>query len=168
MSGSRWISFLVYTLLRLLVFVAVWLLVQVITPWRGLVAVAVAILISGGISLFLLDRPRGQVALGVDAFMRRINDRIEASARAEDVEDDGPVARRADAVDGAGRGSAETAGQGADHQPQGGGQTEGEDHDAGLLQHRDQGRSADMGVDRSGGADHREQADQAQEQPPGR
>lgn len=83
-SRSRWISFLVYTLLRLLVFAAVWLLVQVVTPWRGLLAIAVAILISGGISLFLLDRPRGQLAVGVDAFMKRINDRIEASARSED------------------------------------------------------------------------------------
>lgn len=90
-SRSRWISFLVYSVLRLLVFAAVWLLVQILTPWRGLLAIAVAILISGGISLFVLDRPRGQVAMGVDAFMRRMNERIEASARAEDVDDQGPV-----------------------------------------------------------------------------
>lgn len=87
MSRSRWISFLVYTLLRLLVFAAVWLLVQIVTPWRGLLAIGVAILISGGISLFVLDRPRGQLAVGVDGFMRRMNERIEASARAEDVDD---------------------------------------------------------------------------------
>jgi len=90
-SRSRWISLLVYSGLRLLVFAAVWLLVQILTPWRGLLAIAVAILISGGISLFVLDRPRGQVAMGVDAFMRRMNERIEASARAEDVDDEGSV-----------------------------------------------------------------------------
>jgi len=72
-SRARWVAFLFYTLLRLLLFGAVWLLVQILTPWRGLLAIAVAILISGGISLFVLDRPRGQLAVGVDAFIRRIN-----------------------------------------------------------------------------------------------
>lgn len=87
-EGPRWVSVVVYTLLRVLVLVAVWVLIQVVTPWRGLTAIAVALLISGGISLFLLDRPRGQMAIGVGSFLQRINDRIDASARAEDVDDD--------------------------------------------------------------------------------
>ena len=111
-SRSRWISFLVYTLLRLLVFAAVWLLVQVVTPWRGLLAIAVAILISGGISLFLLDRPRGQLAVGVDAFMKRINDRIEASARSEDDELGDEDIRRDEGDGGQAPGSAREASPG--------------------------------------------------------
>jgi hypothetical protein len=94
-SRSRWISFLVYSGLRLLVFAAVWLLVQILTPvartpgHRGGNPRSAA-----GISLFVLDRPRGQVAMGVDAFMRRMNERIEASARAEDVDDQAPSCPR--------------------------------------------------------------------------
>lgn len=138
---------MVYTLLRLVLFAAVWVLVWVITPWRGLVAIAVAILISGGISLFLLDRPRGQMAVGVNAFMQRINDRIEASTRAEDVDEPLP-------------GGGE---HGEDHgQP---GSVGKHDH-PGLLEDGDQPGTGDTAAQHADGPDGREQSEQAEQQPP--
>jgi hypothetical protein len=79
---------IVYTGLRLGVFLAVWLLVQWVTGLRGLMALALAIVISGAISLLLLNRQRDAMSTGVARFFRRINERIDASTRAEDV--DGP------------------------------------------------------------------------------
>ena len=143
-SRARWVAFLFYTLLRLLLFGAVWLLVQILTPWRGLLAIAVAILISGGISLFVLDRPRGQLAAGVDAFIRRINDRIDASARAEDIDVPG-------------------GDQGASH-----GDSEGKHDQAGLLEHADEvsaDHSRPNGPDRHEG---RAPADESAQKPPAR
>jgi len=80
-------SLLVYTGLRLAVFLAVWLLVQWLTGLRGLMALALAIVISGAISLLLLNRQRDALSSGVARFFRRINERIDASTRAEDVDD---------------------------------------------------------------------------------
>lgn len=82
-------SLLVYTGLRLAVFLAVWLLIQWITGLRGLMALALAVVISGAISLLLLNRQRDAMSAGVSRFFRRINERIDASTRAEDV--DGPA-----------------------------------------------------------------------------
>lgn len=73
-----------YTGLRLGLLLLVWLTLLLLTPLTPLVAALAAVLISGAISLFVLDRQRsavGQVAAG---FFGRINERIEASARAED------------------------------------------------------------------------------------
>ncbi|MFM8352773.1 MAG: DUF4229 domain-containing protein [Actinomycetales bacterium] len=81
-------SLIMYTSLRLGVFLAVWLLVQWVTGLRGLMALALAIVISGAISLLLLNRQRDAMSTGVARFFRRINERIDASTRAEDV--DGP------------------------------------------------------------------------------
>lgn len=87
-NRPRWLAVTIYSVLRLLIFVVVWLPLQFLTPLRGLLALVVALAISGTISIFLLDRPRGEVATGLAAFMQRMNDRIEASARAEDEADD--------------------------------------------------------------------------------
>lgn len=81
----------VYTGLRLAVLAAVWLLIQVITPMRGLLAIAVALVISGVISFVLLDRSRDSASVGLSGVFRRIDERIERSKTAEDV-DDVPVA----------------------------------------------------------------------------
>ncbi|MFM7145795.1 MAG: DUF4229 domain-containing protein [Actinomycetales bacterium] len=81
-------SLIMYTSLRLGVFLAVWLIVQWVTGLRGLMALALAIVISGAISLLLLNRQRDAMSTGVARFFRRINERIDASTRAEDV--DGP------------------------------------------------------------------------------
>ncbi len=81
-SGAA--SIALYTVMRLGLFVAVWLLLQLITPLRGLWAVVVAILASGVISLFLLGRQRAAMSAVVGGFFGRINDRIDAASRGED------------------------------------------------------------------------------------
>jgi hypothetical protein len=85
-QGSVWI----YTGMRILLFLGIWLLLQLLTPLRGLWGIAAAILMSGLISIFVLNRQRDAMSSTVGAFFRRINDRIDASARAEDF-DDAPV-----------------------------------------------------------------------------
>lgn len=80
-----------YTGLRLALLAAVWLLIQVVTPMRGLLAVAVALVISGIVSFVLLDRPRDQASAGLSGLFRRIDDRIERSRVAEDVDIDAPA-----------------------------------------------------------------------------
>ena len=82
MSGIAW-----YTGLRVALLAAVWLLIQVVTPLRGLMAIAVAIVISGVISFILLDRTRDRASVGLSGFFRRIDERIERSRTAEDVDD---------------------------------------------------------------------------------
>lgn len=90
-GGSKTLAVLVYTALRVAVFAAVWLTIELLTPITGLLAIITAILASGAISLLLLDRQRGRAASVAAGFFGRINERIEASARAEDVDDE-PVA----------------------------------------------------------------------------
>lgn len=77
-----------YTGLRVALLVAVWLLVQIVTPLRGLMAIAVAIVISGVISFILLDRTRDRASVGLAGVFKRIDDRIERSRTAEDVDDE--------------------------------------------------------------------------------
>lgn len=76
---------LIYTGLRLALFVAVWIVVQLVTPWRGLLAIAVAIIGSGVIGFFLLDRPRDAASTSVWHVFRRIDDRIQRNALEEDA-----------------------------------------------------------------------------------
>ena len=80
-----------YTGLRIAVLLAVWFLVQLVTPLRGLIAIAVALVISGILSFVVLDRPRDQASRGLSRIFRRIDERIERSRTAEDVDDE-PVA----------------------------------------------------------------------------
>ena len=75
-------------MLRLLLFSLVWLLVQVTTPLRGLLAAVVALLISGVISIVVLNKQRAAMGVTLANFFGRINSRIDASTRAEDAEDD--------------------------------------------------------------------------------
>lgn len=75
-------------MLRLLLFSLVWLLVQVTTPLRGLLAAVVALLISGVISIVVLNKQRAAMGVALANFFGRINSRIDASTRAEDAEDD--------------------------------------------------------------------------------
>jgi hypothetical protein len=82
------LAVLVYTVLRVALFLAVWLTIELLTPISGVWAIALAIVVSGAISLFVLDRQRGRVASVAAGFFGGINDRIEASARAEDVDDE--------------------------------------------------------------------------------
>jgi len=80
----RWIPFLAYTALRILIFAGVWLLLSLLTPLRGLWSLSLAIIVSGAISIFALNRQRDAVSVGVSGFFTRLNDRIDASTRAED------------------------------------------------------------------------------------
>ena len=80
----RWIAVLAYTTLRLLIFAAVWAVLQFLTPLRGLWSITLAILISGAISMFALSKQRDAVSIGVSRFFGGLNARIDASTRAED------------------------------------------------------------------------------------
>ena len=90
-SPSRGVAILVYTLLRFALFAGVWLVIEFLTPLNGLLALAAAILISGAISIVVLDRQRSAVGAAAAGFFGRINARIDASARAED-DDELPLA----------------------------------------------------------------------------
>ena len=103
-SGSKALAIIVYTLLRVALFAAVWLTLELLTPFSGLWAIVFAILISGAISIVVLDRQRDRVGAVAAGFFRGINERIEASARAEDIDDEpvsgeGEQAAQHDAVD---------------------------------------------------------------------
>ncbi|MHB1067836.1 MAG: DUF4229 domain-containing protein [Candidatus Nanopelagicales bacterium] len=82
--GSKAVAIIVYTVLRLALWVAAWLLIVLLTPVKGIWAAAAGILISGAFSLVLLDRQRSAVGAAVSGFVGRINARIEAAAAAED------------------------------------------------------------------------------------
>lgn len=77
-----------FTALRLLLFGFVWLLIQLTTPLRGLLAAVVALLLSGVISVVVLDRQRAATGAALAAFFGRINARIDESTRAEDETDE--------------------------------------------------------------------------------
>ena len=77
-------NFVVYSGLRLLLWLAVWAILQFLTPVKGVLALVMALLISGAISIVVLDRQRDAMSEGVGAFFGRINDRIERSEAAED------------------------------------------------------------------------------------
>jgi hypothetical protein len=87
-SGSNAVAVAAYTLLRVGLFAVVWLVIELLTPINGVWAIVAAILMSGAISLIVLDRQRAAVGQAAAGFFGRINARIEASARAED--DDAP------------------------------------------------------------------------------
>jgi hypothetical protein len=93
-SGSNAVAVAAYTLLRVALFAVVWLVIELLTPINGVWAIVAAILMSGAISLIVLDRQRGAVGQAAAGFFGRINARIEASARAED--DDRPAVEQLD------------------------------------------------------------------------
>lgn len=78
---------IVYTILRALIFLAAWALVWYLTPLDAVWAAIVGLLISGAISLVVLDRQRGRVGRAAGRFFARINDRIDAATRAEDYDE---------------------------------------------------------------------------------
>ena len=86
--GSKAAAIAVYTGLRLALLVAVWLTLELLTPISGIWAIVAALLISMPLSLVLLDRQRGRMAVVADGFFKGLNERIEASARAEDIDDE--------------------------------------------------------------------------------
>lgn len=78
---------MLYTALRLAMFVGAWILIEVFTPIHGLFAAAFAIVISGAISIIALNGQRDAMSAALFGFFRRMNSRIDASTRAEDIDD---------------------------------------------------------------------------------
>lgn len=85
--SSKAIAVARYTLLRLGLFAAVWLVLELVTTLGTFWTLTAAVLMSGAVSLILLDRPRGDAARAVGGVFERINARIDASASSEDVDD---------------------------------------------------------------------------------
>lgn len=129
--GRRLVAVLTYTGLRLLLLLAVWILIELVTPLRGVTSIVVALLASGVISLFLLNRQRASMSVVVGSFFRGINERIDAAARAEDDDDgwDGAAAVRT-AAERSGESEAK-----AEAQPV------HEEHQPRALEHDDEGRA---------------------------
>jgi len=91
-STSTAASILIYTVLRVALFAVVWAVVWFLTPLDAVWSAMAAILISGALSVVLLDRQRGRVGTAAGRFFSRLNDRIDASTRAEDLDEDYPMA----------------------------------------------------------------------------
>jgi Protein of unknown function (DUF4229) len=81
----------IYTGLRLLLFAVVLVLLSLVGA-RGLLLLALSVLISGIVSIVLLSPQRDALSSSLVSRWRSINDRIDARARAEDQppEEDGP------------------------------------------------------------------------------
>ena len=84
-SSRRWLTVVVYTAVRLLLWLAVWALLQFLTPVKGLLAVVLGLLISSAISIIVLDRQRDVMSEGIGSFFGGINQKIANSAAAEDA-----------------------------------------------------------------------------------
>lgn len=83
---------LVYTAARVLLLLVVFGVLALL-GMRGVALIVLAFLLSGAISLLLLNGPREGMAGGIAGRMRRWNARIDESSRAEDVDDDPPRPR---------------------------------------------------------------------------
>ena len=89
-KSVAWFS---YTTIRLALVVLVWLAIQFFTPIRGLLAVALALLISAVFSIIFLSKQRDAMSESVFGFFRKLNERIDASAAKEDYLDAEPQAQ---------------------------------------------------------------------------
>jgi hypothetical protein len=76
-----------YTLLRLAILAAVGLVLY-FAGMRGPLLIIFSLLISGVVSVFALNRRREVAAVGITTAIQRVGQRIDASSRAEDVDDD--------------------------------------------------------------------------------
>ena len=84
---TKWSAILIYTLLRIGIFLVAWAIFQYLTPFKGIIGLVLAILVSGAVSFFVLDRQRDAMSTSVFGLFKRMNDRIDAATRAEDVEE---------------------------------------------------------------------------------
>jgi hypothetical protein len=96
-SVARQHPVFVYSLLRIAMLVVVGAVLSVVGV-RGVWLILFAFLVSGVLSAFVLRRPREGAVLGFTSVYHGINDRIDASTRAEDTDDDldEPLDGRAD------------------------------------------------------------------------
>lgn len=74
-----------YSMMRLLMLISVGG-VGYLVGLRGVFLALIAFLVSGVLSLFLLDRQRDALGASVAGVFSKLNARIDASARAEDVD----------------------------------------------------------------------------------
>ena len=79
------LPFIRYSLMRLLLLLGVGA-IGYLLGLRGVYQLLIAFLISGVLSLFLLDRQRDLLGQKVGGVFSSINRRIDASARAEDLD----------------------------------------------------------------------------------
>ena len=79
------LPFIRYSLLRLVLLMATGALCYLL-GLRGVYLLLVAFLVSGVLSLFMLDRQRDVLGQKVGGIFSGINKRIDASARAEDLD----------------------------------------------------------------------------------
>lgn len=84
---NKSVAWLSYTSIRLALVVLVWLALQFFTPIRGLLAIALALLISALFSILFLSKQRDAMSESMFGFFRRLNERIDASAAKEDYLD---------------------------------------------------------------------------------
>ena len=77
---------LLYTTWRLAIFIVV-LVVLYVVGLREIWLIVFAFLISGVASIFVLNRRREQAVGGISSLFGKMNDRIDASSRAEDGDD---------------------------------------------------------------------------------
>jgi len=85
---NKSIAWLSYTSIRLALVVLVWFAIQLFTPIRGLLAMALALLISAVFSIIFLSKQRDIMSESMFGLFRRLNERIDASAAKEDYLDD--------------------------------------------------------------------------------
>lgn len=90
---NRSVAWLSYTSIRLALVALVWLVLQFFTPIRGLLAIALALLISALFSIIFLSKQRDAMSESVFGFFRKLNERIDASAAKEDYLDAEPKAQ---------------------------------------------------------------------------
>jgi len=84
MSEKRF-ALLRYTVIRLVIFAAVAAVLWLVgIRSNTFLLVALALVISGFISLFALNRSRDAASTSVSGVFRKLNERIDESARAED------------------------------------------------------------------------------------
>jgi len=76
---------LIYSFARFALFIGVLIPLQLI-GLRGLLLLGLALLISGGLSLFLLNDLRSQFSGRMTGYFSRLNERIDDATRAEDAE----------------------------------------------------------------------------------
>jgi hypothetical protein len=95
---NKSVAWMSYTTIRLALVVLVWLALQFFTPIRGLLAIALALLISALFSILFLSKQRDAMSESMFGFFRRLNERIDASAAKEDYLDAESQAQH-DAVD---------------------------------------------------------------------
>ena len=84
------LAFIRYTTLRFAILIGVGVVCYLL-GLRELPLLIIAFVVSGALSLFVLDRQRDALGASVGGLFAHINRRIEANSRSEDFDDDAPT-----------------------------------------------------------------------------